>query len=170
MSLSSIAAQIRELGDPIVRIFSTLTAGLLLCTPALFTARADKPNLSGTWKLDRTHTESDDSAKDLVLLIDEQDENVHLKETRGPNPKQDVSEFTCGLGKECKMQDGGGKAEVWVYFNGPALVVVKTNGRHDDSASKRRFVLSPAGDSLIEEVTHITPERKAQKLVFSKSQ
>jgi hypothetical protein len=153
-----------------VRILSLVSAGLLLCGPAFFIAHADQPNLSGTWKLDRSHTESDESSKDLVLLIDEQAENVHLKETRGPNAKQDVSEFTCSLGKECKMHDGGGKAEVWVYFNGPALVVVKTNGRHDDSASKRRFLLSPAGDSLIEEVTHITPERKAEKLVFSKSQ
>jgi hypothetical protein len=147
-----------------------LSAGLLLLGSMPVSADQGKPNLNGTWKLDRAHSDTDETSKDLMLLIDEQDENIHIKETRGPREKQDVSEFTCGLGKECKMQDGGDKAQVWVYFNGPALVVVKTNGRRDDNSSKCRFVLSPNGDSLVEEITHITPERKAEKIVFSKAQ
>ena len=154
-----------------MRVLMFLGAGLLLLGGSVpVSADQGKPNLNGTWKLDRAQSDSDEGSKDLMLLIDEKDDNIHLKETRGPREKQDVSEFTCGVGKECKMQDGGDKAQVWVYFNGPALVVVKTNGRRDDNASKRRFVLSPKGDSLVEEITHITPERKSEKIVFSKAQ
>ena len=93
------------------------------------------------------------------------------KQTRGPNPKEDVSEFTCGtLGKECPMQDGGYKATVAVYYNGPLLVVLKTHGRKDSLVEKQRFSLSPAGDSLVLEIMHTEPESKAERLVFTKAQ
>ena len=135
--------------------------------------RADtsKPNLSGTWKLDPVKSVLDRTGKDLTLLIEETGQNVHIKEIRGPDTKDDVSEFTCDtIGKECSMQDGGDKAKVAVYYNGPVLVVLKTHGHRGDSVEKRRLSLAPAGDSLIVDIIHIEPEGKAEKLVFSKTQ
>lgn len=129
-----------------------------------------KPNLSGKWKIDEARTEPGPASKDLVLVVERKGQDIRIEETRGPNPKEDVSDFTCGtMGKECSMQDGGEQAKVSLYYSGPVLVVLKTQGRKSDAVEKRRISLSPEGDSLTVEITHIDPEGKAEKLVFSKS-
>jgi hypothetical protein len=129
----------------------------------------EKPDLSGTWKLDQTKTDPGQGNKDLVLVIAERGSNIQLKETRGPNPKDDVSSFTCTtMGTECAMQDGGDKAKVSVYYNGTVLVALKTHGK-GGSVEKRRLSLSPAGDSLVMEIIHIVHAATTEKLVFSKA-
>jgi hypothetical protein len=72
-------------------------AGFLLLGAAVVYADQDKPNLSGTWKLDQTGTDSDKTSKDLVLAIEETGQSIHIKETRGPNPKVDVSSLRACL-------------------------------------------------------------------------
>jgi hypothetical protein len=148
--------------------FCADSCGLLLFGTAVMRADEGKPNMNGIWKLDPVRSELDQTNKDLALVIEEKGQNIHVKETRGPNPKEDVSEFTCStMGKDCPMQDGGDKATVSVYYNGPLLVVLKTHGRKGSLVEKQRLSLS--GDSLIIEITHIDPEGKAEKLVFSKA-
>ncbi len=148
-----------------------VTTGLFLFGAALGSATEGKADLSGTWKLDQARSESGQINKDLVLFIEEKDQSIHIKETRGSNLRDDVSDFTCDtLGKPCTMQDGPDKANVTVYYNGPVLVVLKTNGRKSDSVSKWRLSLAPAGDSLAVEVMHIDPQGKTEKLVFSRAQ
>ena len=145
--------------------------GVLVFGTCAMRAADGRPNLSGAWKLDPARSELDRTNRDLTLLIEEKGQNIHIKETRGPNPKEDASEFTCGtIGKDCPMLDGGNKAKVSVYYNGPLLVVLKTHGRKDSSVEKQRLSLSPTGDALIVEIIHIEPEGKAEKLVFSKAQ
>jgi hypothetical protein len=61
------------------------------------------------------------------------------------------------------------QAKAFVYYNGPVLVVLKTYGRKGDSVEKRRLSLSPTGDSLVVEITHIEPQGKVEKLVLSKA-
>ena len=152
-----------------MRSFVLSIAGILLFGAAVVRADEDKPNLSGTWKLDQAGANSDQSGRSFVLVIEEQGDSIHIKETRGPNPKDDVSSLTCStMGQECAMQDGGAKAKAFVYYNGPVLVVMKTHGRKGDSVDKQRLTLSPAGDSLTVEITHIEPEGKDEKLVLSK--
>lgn len=88
-----------------------------------------------------------------------------------PNPKEDVSEFTCDtMGKPCTMQDGKDKANVTVYYNGPVLVVLKTDGRTGDSVTKWRRSLAPTGDFMVAEFVHIVPQGKTEKLVVAKAQ
>ncbi len=153
-----------------MRSFVLPIAVLLLLGVAVANADQDKPNLSGTWRLDQAGTNPDRTSKDLVLAIEENGRSIHIKETRGPNPKVDVSSLTCStMGDECAMLDGGDKAQAFVYYNGPVLVVLKTHGRKGDSVEKRRLTLSPTGDSLVVEITHIEPQGKVEKLVFSKA-
>lgn len=153
-----------------MRKFLPLVMGLLLF--GTVAARADdvKPNMSGTWKLDPARSQLDQT-NILALVIDEQGGKIHVKETRGPDPQEDVSEFTCGtMGVDCPMLDGSdAKAIVSVYYNGPLLVVLKTHGRKGSSVEKQRLSLSPTGDALTVEIMHIEPEGKPERLVFSKA-
>jgi hypothetical protein len=151
-----------------MRSFVLTVVGLLVFGTAVACADESNPNMSGVWKLDPARSELDQTNKDLALVIEEKGQNIHIKETRGPNPKEDVSEFTCGtMGKGCPMQDGADKATVSVYYNGPLLVVLKTHGRKGSLVEKQRLSLS--GDSLIVEIMHLEPESKAEKLVFFKA-
>lgn len=162
----------RKTGDGGLKMRSFVLAivGFLLFGAAVVYADQDKPNLSGTWQLDQAGTNPGQTNKNLVLAIEETGQSIHIKETRGPNPKVDVSSLTCSTtGEECAMQDGGDKAQAFVYYNGPVLVVLKTHGRKGDSVEKRRLTLSPTGDSLVVEITHIEPQGKVEKLVLSKA-
>ena len=145
-------------------------AGFLLVGSAMVSADDGVPEIGGEWKLDPARSELDQANKDLALVIEYKGQKIHIKETRGPNPK-DVSEFTCGtMGKECPMLDGEDKAKVSVYYNGPVLVVLKTHGRKGSVVEKQRFSLSPTGDSLNLEIMHIEPQGKGERLVFTKAQ
>ncbi|MFY9724168.1 MAG: hypothetical protein WB579_13190 [Bryobacteraceae bacterium] len=153
-----------------MRSFVLSIAGILLFGAAVVNADEDKPNLSGTWKLGQTGANPDQSGRNLTLVIEEQGDSIHIKETRGPNPKEDVSSLTCStMGQECAMQDGSAKAKAFVYYNGPVLVVMKTHGRKGDAVDKQSLSLSPTGNSLVVEITHIEPEGKDEKLVLSKA-
>jgi hypothetical protein len=154
-----------------MRNFLWLTVGMVFFGAVLLSADEGVPNLSGTWKLAQGSGEPGHASKDLVLIIEEKGESIHVKETSGLDAKNDLSDFTCNtMGKECEMLDEGHKANVSVYYNGPVLVVLKTHGRKNDSVEKRRISLSEGGNSLVVEVIHIDPVGKAEKLVFSKAQ
>jgi hypothetical protein len=159
------------------RTGARLSAGLAMAAMLLgagaapLRADAPKPNLTGTWKLDQTKGTAGHGGPELRIAIDQTDDAIHIKETRGANTKGDVSEFTCNtLGNACKMNDGGEKARVTVYFNGPTLVVLKTHGRRGSSIVKQRLSLAPSGDALVVEILPIEPQGKTEKLLLSKSQ
>ncbi len=152
-----------------MRSFVLPIAAVLLFGAAVLGADQDRPNLSGTWKLTQTGADASQTNKDFVLVIQEDGKSIHIKETRGPNLKDDVSSLTCDtMGDECAMQDGGDKAKAFVYYNGPVLVIMKTHGRKGDTVDKERLSLSPTGDSLVMEITHIQPAGKDEKLLLSK--
>ncbi len=142
-----------------LRITASVAAALALCVPVLAVAGPGKPDLAGKW-----------SNQDVAFVIEQQGDQIHIKEVRGTDPKaDDITELTCATtGTECPMKDGKDKASASVYYNGPVLVVWKTHGRKGDSVAKQRFSLSPQGDSLIVEVMHIDPAGKPEKLVLSK--
>ena len=144
--------------------------GLIVLTAASLQSAESRPDLSGTWKIDPVRAESGPEDSAVTLLIEDGDKDIHVKETRGRNSREDISEFTCGkMGKECPMQDGREKALVSVYYNGSVLVMLKTHGRKGSSIEKRRFSLTPKGDSLRVEVLRIDPAGMPEQLVFSKA-
>ena len=154
-----------------MRFLVMAVAGLLLSGGWVAGVEADRPNLTGKWKLDQAHSKPGQADKDLVLFIEDKGQDIHMSEARGPNPKTDVSDFTCGtMGKECSMMDAGEKAAVSVYHRDRMLVVLKTHGRKGSAVEKRRFSLSPGGDLLTVEVIPIVPEGESESLVFTRTE
>ena len=153
-----------------MRLIVVTVFGIWCTTYAVAGTTAIRPDLRGVWKLDTARSELDHT-RNLSLLIEEKGENIHIKETRGPNAKEDTTEFTCTtMGRDCPLQDGTDKANVSVYYNGPLLVILKTHGRKDSTVEKQRLSLSPDGDSLTVEIMHIEPQSKLERLVFTKVQ
>jgi len=153
-----------------MRTAAITVLGVVLLGAAIASADDDRPDLSGTWKLNVAQSKPAPSEQQVVMTIEENGDKLHLKETRGLQPKKDdVSEFTCTMtGEDCPMLDGGHKAKASAYYNGPVLVVFKTNEHRGGSVEKWRLSLAPKGDSLTKEITHIQPQQPTETLVFSR--
>jgi hypothetical protein len=150
-----------------VRGFVPIITVLLLLGGPGWIAAEDRPDLSGTWKLDQAKAEPGQANKDFVLVFEQKEQNIQYKETRGPNPKGDVSSFSCDvLGKQCDMQDGGEKAKISVYYSGSTMVMMKV--RKNGSVEKRQLTESASGDSLVMEIIHVVPSGATEKFAFSK--
>jgi hypothetical protein len=130
---------------------------VLTLSAALAQDADDRPDLTGKWQIDPARS---DGGNGVTLSIEAKEDSVHyVQDTRGEN-----AEFNCTIdGKECPMTDGGHKAKISVWYNGPSLVMMETRG---NSVVKRKLTLT--GTSLEMEVVPIVPQGKTDKLVFTK--
>jgi hypothetical protein len=88
---------------------------------------------------------------------------------KGKDGKEVTSQFVCGTGgTECEYDEGGHKAKVSVWYNGPALVVLKTEGLKENASDEWTMKLSPDTHTLTVALEHIDPTGKEETLVFSK--
>jgi hypothetical protein len=120
-------------------------------------AAADRPDLTGTWKLDLAHSQTgDEKIQSGTLLIHQTGDAVTITNNQvAPDGKEKKLEVNCNtMGKECKLKEGSFS----LYYNGPVLVMVQTRG--SDLAVKRSFTLSPDGTRITMEVTHLSPPGK----------
>jgi hypothetical protein len=129
-------------------------------------AAADRPDLTGTWKLDLAHSQTgDEKVQSGTLLIHQTEDKISITDNRvAPDGKEKKLEVECNtMGKECKLKEGSFS----LYYNGPVLVMVQTHG--SDLAVKRRFSLSPDGARITMEVIHLSPPGKPdESYVFVK--
>jgi hypothetical protein len=131
---------------------------------------ADPPDMSGHWQVDSAHSKFADE-KTLALEIQQQGNQITLTRTyQDDNGKQASARFTCKAdGKECDFDENGHKAKVSLWYNGPTLVVLKTNGEKHDSTVEWHMKLSKNGNTLTATREIMEPSDKSEKLVFAKS-
>ncbi len=105
----------------------------------------------------------------MTWTIQQDTDTIQVAEEGTVEGKPFKADFKCStLGKECAMNDRDHKAKVSTYFNGPVLVVMKTEGRKDSEVTKERVKLLPDGNTLEVEIMYIVPQRDGEKLVFTK--
>ena len=127
-------------------------------------AAQDRPNLTGTWKLDASksqfHTEK---VAGETWTINEGDNTIKIAESEDGSGKKIELQCTTD-GKECKVT--GDKASASFWFNGPLLVEMETKGDH---VVRYRMKLSSDGKTLTVDTTHIVPQSSPDDtLVFEK--
>jgi hypothetical protein len=137
----------------------TACFGAFLSSIALADDSAERAKFNGTWQ---SQGEKAGAAK-AVWVLESQGDAFHITTAQGDKK---TAEYTCTLGKECEVKDGGRKVKVMVYFNGPKLVVQETKG---EEIVKRRFGAVP-GDALELEVIPMTPEGKTETLHLQRVQ
>jgi hypothetical protein len=124
-----------------------------------------------TWAL--TATGSDDGANKLAgsweakdnpahtWTFDQTDKGMHVIETE--NGKT-IADFVCNTsGRECDIRREGHDAKVSLWFNGPKLVEMTTEGSH---VVKRRYAPASDGTTLEMEVIPVVPEGRTEKLAL----
>src|SRR5205823_9595558 len=118
-----------------------------------------------------------DAAKSQVedgRLVNLSIENVSnkikmVRVVREKDGKEVTSQFVCGTGgTECEYDGGGYKAKVSLWYNGPALVVLRTEGPKEDASDEWTMKLSGDMHTLTVALEHIEPTSKEETLVFSK--
>jgi len=145
----------------------------LLATPflpsLLVSANAGPPNFSGTWQLDAAKSQAADGQV-ITLTIQSASGKVNFsRDVREKDGREVKSQFSCEIGgTQCDFDENGHKAKVSLWFNGPALQILKTDGPKEDSVTQWSLQLAPDGNTLTVEFTHIEPSDKTQTLVFDK--
>lgn len=143
----------------------------VLAAPVLtFSAfAASNPNFSGTWQLDAAKSPD---AQGRIMTYTIQDASGKITFTQvvhAADGKDVTSQFTCDtMGTQCDFDDGGHKAHVSLWFSGSALMIMKSDGPKEDSATQWKLELAPGGKSLNVGLEHIDPAGKPETLVFSK--
>lgn len=142
-----------------------------LAAPAiipLLLSAGTTPNLAGAWEMDPAKSQVEDGRVVSLTIENVSNKIKMIRVVRGKDGKEATSQFVCAtIGTECDFDDAGYKAKVSVWYNGPALVVLKTNGPKEDASDEWTFKLSDA-KTLTVDLEHIDPTSKDETLVFSK--
>jgi hypothetical protein len=132
---------------------TTAFAALLLCLPLRADDVSDREKLLGSWQ------RQDDSGKVNLWVLEMKGEALHITVSVGD---QKVSEFECSpKGAECEGTVKGMKANVRMYYDGPALVQFETRG---EDVTRRRLSVTGQPDMMEIEVMPIVGADKAETL------
>jgi hypothetical protein len=143
-------------------------AALFTISPAVFAA-AGPPDFSGSWRLDPAKSQETNGAV-VTLSIQNDDGKMKYERTaRERDGRQMVARFDCAVGStQCDFDENGHKAKVSLWYDGSALMILKTNGPRDDETTERRLELSSDGQTLKVLFTNFAGNNKPEKLVFTK--
>lgn len=149
-----------------------LAPALLLAAPLFVSSLVladDIPDFSGTWELD-TAKSPQATFEGITLTI--QNSSGKINFTRVAHEKDGkaiTSRFSCQTGgNQCDFEEGDHKCKVSLWYNGPALMILKTDGPKEDSVTQWKLQLSPDKHTLNIEFSHIEPTDKSENLVFDK--
>lgn len=143
-------------------------AGLALVFSEVLPAASQAAPFTGTWEMNAGKSQLSE-ARSTTLTVQESGDKIKIASSTKKGDSVVTIEFTCSTnGKECEFDEGGHKSKVSLYFNGPVLVVFKTDGPENDSASQWNMQVDPGGKLLTVAVSHILPAGKDETLVFDK--
>ncbi len=149
------------------KLAPALLAAPIFVSSLLF-AQGAPPSFSGTWQLDEA--KSPTGAGAVTLTIQDNAGSINFtRVARERDGKEITSKFSCKTGgTQCDFDEGDHKAKVSLWYNGPDLMILKTDGPKEDSVTQWKLELSPDKHNLNVELTHIEPNDKSENLVFDK--
>jgi hypothetical protein len=154
-----------------MRCFRWALAGLAasLVSPFLVSADSGNPNFTGNWQMDAAKSQVEDGRLVNLSIENVSNKIKMVRVVREKDGKEVTSQFVCGTGgTECEYDEGGHKAKISLWYNGPALVVLKTEGPKEDASDEWTMKLSSDTHTLTVGLEHIDPTSKEETLVFSK--
>jgi hypothetical protein len=138
------------------------TAGCLMAGGADFT---------GHWQIDSSKSKPGPE-RTASVQIEQQGNNItFVRQYQDRDGKSVTARFTCAVGaNSCDYDENGHKAKVSLWYNGPELVILKTDGDKHDSTVEWHMKLSDDGKTLNINREIIEPSEEKEALVFNKSE
>ena len=143
-------------GIPFIFIFGLLAATL--------SGQQSKPNFSGTWQANTQKSElHSGKASGVNLTIEQKGATIHVVKTiKGAGGKDSVIDVNCTTdGKDCESK--GVKVSLW--YDGLCLVEMDVS---DDLVTKTSMTLNESDKTISADITYISPQAQADKLVLDK--
>ena len=142
---------------------------LPLLLPLVLSADSGRPDFSGAWQMNSAKSHVDDG-RTVTLIIESVSDKIKLvRVVREKDGKEVTSKFVCATGgTDCEFDEGDRKAKVSLWYDGTALIVLKTDGPKEDAVTQWKLELAPNTKTLTIDLTHIDPSSKAETVVFSK--
>jgi hypothetical protein len=127
--------------------------------------QSDRQKLMGSWELPGTA----ESGATSNWTFSEQGNSIHVTHLEGGTK---VADFNCAInGSSCEVKEGGKKATMSMWFNGPKLVQMETKG---SEVVKRRFAIVSQGDAaggvMEMEIFPLVPDGKTETVRFKRTQ
>jgi hypothetical protein len=145
-------------------------AAVPLLMPLVLSADTTRADLSGTWQMDASHSHVDDGRVVSLTIQDVGDKLKVVRIVHRSDGKDVTSQFTCPAdGSTCEFDEGGHKAKVSMWYDGPALMILKSDGPKEDAVVQWKMQLAPDTNTLTLGLTYIDPESKTETVVFNKS-
>ncbi|HEX3683555.1 MAG TPA: hypothetical protein VHU83_13540 [Bryobacteraceae bacterium] len=136
--------------------------------PAVARAAA-APDFSGNWRLDPAKSQEANGAVITLAIENESGKLNYMRTVRERSGRQIVARFTCAAdGSQCNFDENGHKAKVSLWYDGSALMILKTDGPKEDETTERKLELSPDGKTLTVHFTNLAGSDKPETLVFTK--
>jgi hypothetical protein len=152
-----------------MRCFSRALAVVAAPLIPLLVLAAPSPNFSGTWEMDAARSPGAEGRTITVTIHDASGKISFKRVVRQKDGKEETSQFSCEVGgNQCDFAEGGHTAKVSLWYNGAALMILKTDGPKEDAVTQWKLELSPDGKTLNVEYTKIDPTDKPETLVFDK--
>ena len=149
----------------------TIVTGLALTFIAGLCFAADAVDFTGHWQLDPANSKSVGEKTVSVDIVQSGNKVTFTRVFQNTDGKEVTGKFTCPIGgTDCEFVDSGHKAKVSLWFNGPELVLLKTDGDKHDSTVEWHLQLADGGKTLKVNREIMEPGDQTEKLVFTKTE
>jgi hypothetical protein len=135
------------------RTGAALMIAAIICLCASIAAAQTKPDLSGTWKMNREKSKFADGGPNAILIKIDHKEPAFTEEWTMSTPEGERSfqaKYTTD-GKETEQEVMGRTAKTSAKWEGNALVI---EFKTDEGFFKRKITLSADGKTITKVVTH----------------
>jgi hypothetical protein len=152
------------------RLSLAATAVPFLLPLALRAYSATPPDLTGKWQMDEASSKVDDGRSVSLAIQQISDKLKVVRVVHKKDGEEITSQFVCAAdGSNCDFDEGQHKAKVSLWYDGPALIVLKTDGPKADSIVQWKMQLDPASSKLTVALSHIEPSSKDETIVYTRA-
>lgn len=150
---------------------STRLGAVLIAVAAAATLSAASSDFTGHWQLDQSKSKPGPE-RTVSVEIEQQGNNVtFVRQYQDRDGKSATARFKCAVGSNsCDFDENGHKAKVSLWYNGPELVILKTDGDKHDNTVEWHMKLGEDGKTLNINREIIAPSEEKESLVFNKAE
>gem|GEM_PF-1928284 len=144
---------------------------VLIALAAAATLSAAGADFTGHWQIDQSKSKPGPERTVSVEIEQQGDTVTFVRQYQDHDGKSVTARFKCAVGgSSCDFDDSGHKAKVSLWYNGPELVILKTDGDKHDSTVEWHMKLGDDGKTLNINREIIMPSEEKESLVFNKAE